>query len=102
MKRTICLVWLAICAAPSFAADVIGQVGYMSGSLMARGADGSSKLLAPKSELHDGMVMTMRPESNLKIEAYQFNKEAPKADNAVFRLLKGGFRTVSGLIGERG
>lgn len=46
--------------------------------------------------------MTLRPQSNLKIETYQFNQESPAADNAVFRLLKGGFRTVTGLIGKRG
>jgi hypothetical protein len=52
--------------------------------------------------MRDGTKMTMRPDSNLKIEAYEFKQNAPKADNAVFRLLKGGFRTVTGLIGKRG
>jgi hypothetical protein len=46
--------------------------------------------------------MNMRPNSELKIEAYQFRKESPKDDNAVFHLIKGAFRTVTGLIGKRG
>jgi hypothetical protein len=102
------------------AAEVSGKIGYMSGSLIAKRADGSVKIMAPKSEviagdiletskdsfaqvlMNDGAQMTLRPNSTLKIEAFRFNKEAPKDDNAVFRLLKGGFRTASGLVGKRG
>lgn len=97
-----------------------GKVGYMSGTLVAQRADGTMHVLGAKSEvlagdmlitsknsyaqiqLNDGSSMTLRPNSNLRIEAFQFNKEEPKSDNAVFRLLKGGFRTVTGLIGKRG
>lgn len=102
------------------AAEVAGKVGYMNGTLVAQRTDGTIKVLGPKSEvlagdmlitardsyaqvqMNDGAQMTLRPNSNLKIEAYQFNKEEPKTDNAILRLLKGGFRTVTGLIGKRG
>lgn len=102
------------------AAEVAGKVGYMSGTLVAQRADGTIKVMGPKSEvlagdmlvtakdsyaqvqMNDGAQMTLRPHSNLKIEEYQFKKEEPKSDNAVFRLLKGGFRTITGLIGKRG
>lgn len=102
------------------AADVAGKVGYMSGTLVAQRADGTIKVLGPKSEvlagdmlitakdsyaqvqMGDGAQMTLRPHSNLKIETFQFRKEEPQADNAVLRLLRGGFRTVTGLIGKRG
>ncbi len=107
-------------ALPLQAAEVSGQIGYMSGTLVAQRADGTLKVMAPKTEvlegdvlatakdsyaqvkMNDGTLMTLRPESNLKIEAYQFRKDTPQADNAVFRLLKGGFRTLTGLIGKRG
>lgn len=100
--------------------EVAGKVGYMSGTLVAQRTDGTLKVLVPKSEvlagdmlitakdsyaqvqMNDGAKMTLRPNSNLKIEAFQFSKEAPQSDNAVFRLLKGGFRTLTGLIGKRG
>jgi hypothetical protein len=102
------------------AEEAAGRVGYMSGALVAQRADGTVKVLAPKSEVYagdmlitakdsyaqvkmnDGTQMTLRPDSNLRIEAYRFRQEAPQADNAVFRLLKGGFRTLTGLIGKRG
>lgn len=102
------------------AAEVVGKVGYMSGTLVAQRADGTIKVMGSKSEvlagdmlvtakdsyvqiqMNDGAKMTLRPHSNLKIEEYQFNKQEPESDNAVFRLLKGGLRTVTGLIGKRG
>ncbi|MBK9160016.1 MAG: FecR domain-containing protein [Nitrosomonadales bacterium] len=102
------------------AAEVVGKVGYMSGTLVAQRADGTVRVLNRASDvlagdmlitakdsyvqvkMNDGAVMTLRPHSNLRIEEFQFRKEEPKKDNAVLRLLKGGFRTVTGLIGKRG
>jgi hypothetical protein len=69
----------------------------MEGDVLATSKDGYAQI-----KMNDGTKMTLRPESNLKIEAYQFKKETPQADNAIYRLLKGGFRTVTGLIGKRG
>lgn len=101
-------------------AEVAGKIGYMSGALVAQRPDGTVKVMGPKAEvsegdllvtakdsyaqvvMNDGTKMTMRPNSNLKIETYKFKTDAPQADAAVFRLLKGGFRTVTGLIGKRG
>lgn len=124
MKNTIfcglAAVLLLLTAAAQAAGETAGSVRYMSGTLVAQQPDGTLRVLRPKSEvragellvtgeksyaqvtMNDGTKMTLRPQSNLKIEAYQFRQETPAADNAVFRLLKGGFRTVTGLIGKRG
>jgi len=111
---------LLMIASVAQAAEVSGNIGYMSGTLVAQRADGTIKVMGPKSEvfagdmlvtakdsyaqvqMNDGTQMTLRPHSNLKIEEYRFVKQEPKSDNAVFRLLKGGFRTLTGLIGKRG
>lgn len=105
---------------PAQAAEIAGKVGYMSGTLVAQRADGSLMVLGPKAEvlegdmlitardsyaqmqMNDGARVTLRPDSNLKIEQFRFNKDNPQADNAVMRLLKGGFRALTGLIGKRG
>ncbi|TXT27157.1 MAG: hypothetical protein FD134_232 [Gallionellaceae bacterium] len=105
---------------PAQAAEVAGKVGYMSGTLVAQRADGTLMVLGPKSEvlegdmlitardsyaqmqMNDGAKVTLRPDSNLKVEQFHFNKDNPQADNAVMRLLKGGFRALTGLIGKRG
>lgn len=112
---------LAIIATMAEAAEeAAGRIVYISGALVAQRADGTVKVLAPKSEVYagdmlitakdsyaqvkmdDGTQMTLRPNSNIRIEAYHFSQDAPKEDNAIFRLLKGGFRTVTGFIGKRG
>jgi len=100
--------------------NAAGKIGYMSGTLVAKRADGTIKVMGRNSEVQagdmletssgsfaqvlmgDGSKMTIRPNSNLKIEVFKFKKEAPTEDNAVFRLVKGGFRTVTGLVGKRG
>lgn len=122
MNRIYLLVATALLAVSvaAQAEEAAGRIGYMSGTLVAQRTDGTIKVLAPKSEvmagdtlvtakdsyaqvlMNDGAKMTLRPHSNLKVEAYRFNKEEPKLDNAIFRLLKGGFRTLTGLIGKRG
>lgn len=99
--------------------EAAGRVGNMSGTLVVQRVDGTVNVVGPKSEvfagdmlitakdsyaqveMNDGTKMTIRPNSNLRIEAYQFKKETPQSDNIVLRLLKGGFRTVTGLIGKR-
>lgn len=113
-------VLLAFVSAQAAAAEVAGTVGNMSGTLVVQRVDGTVTVVGPKSQLYagdmlitakdsyaqvemnDGTKMTLRPNSNLRIDSYQFRKEAPKDDNIVLRLLKGGFRTVTGLIGKRG
>lgn len=111
---------LLLIASISQAAEVVGKVGYMSGSLMAKRADGSVKIMGAKSEvlagdvlgtakdsyaqiqMNDGAKMTLRPNSNMKIVEYKFNRQEPQSDSAVFDLLRGGLRSVTGLIGKRG
>ena len=120
MIKNILLSLLLMIAATSAYAEASGKIGYMSGALVAQRPDGTVKVMGPKAEvsegdmlitakdsyaqvvMNDGTKMTMRPNSNLKIESYKFKQSEPKADAAVFRLLKGGFRTVTGLIGKRG
>ncbi len=119
-KFSVLVAAMLLIATGAVQAGEVGKVGYISGTLVAQRADGTLKVLVPKSEvmegdmlitakdsyaqvqMNDGAKMTLRPHSNLKIEQFQFNKEAPQADNAVLRLIKGGFRTLTGLIGKRG
>ncbi|MBI4937130.1 MAG: FecR domain-containing protein [Nitrosomonadales bacterium] len=117
-------VWIAAlllaASIPAQAGEAAGKVSYMSGTLVAQRTDGTLMVLGPKSEvregdllitakdsyaqvqMNDGARVTLRPHSNLKIEQFHFNKENPQADNAVLRLIKGGFRALTGLIGKRG
>jgi len=60
-------------------------------------------------EFSDGGRVLLRPESRFQIERYQFaastspaqaTNQPVRQESAFFRLLKGGFRAVSGLIGH--
>jgi hypothetical protein len=101
-------------------AQAVGYVVQLNGTLSVQRADGSTRILSLKSEVllsdtlstqkdsyaqinfTDGSAATLRPNTTLRIEQYQFNKEKPQADNLGMRLLKGGLRSVTGLIGKRG
>jgi hypothetical protein len=97
-----------------------GTVTHLSGTLSVQRADGSVRILSQKSQVQpgdilttqrdsyaqinftDGSSMTMRPNTQLKIEQYRFVQDQPQEDNSFLRLIKGGLRTVTGLIGKRG
>jgi hypothetical protein len=91
----------------------------LSGTLSAKRADGSSKLLSVKSEIQegdtlgteaetyarikfaDGGEVVMRPGTQLKVDKYSYNAAKPESDNIVLSMFKGGLRAVTGLIGKR-
>jgi hypothetical protein len=101
------------------AAGQVGQVTHLSGTLTAKHADGSTKLISVKSEVQEGDTLSterdtyarvkfadggevvLRPGSQLKVAAYSFDQAKPQSDNIVFNMLKGGLRAVTGLIGKR-
>jgi hypothetical protein len=103
----------------AFAAGA-GQVQHLSGTLSVQRADGSVRILSQKSDVNpgevlttqkdsyaqinfaDGSSMTMRPNTQMKLESFQFVQDKPQDDSAFFRLIKGGLRTVTGLVGKRG
>ena len=70
---------------------------FETGDMISTGRGSSAQLL-----FSDGGEITMRPDSQLRIEQYGYRAESPPADDAFFRLLKGGMRAVTGLIGKRG
>ena len=110
----------SLASVPALAAAASGEVIHVSGTLSVFRSDGSLLLLGQKSEVYagdllstqkdsyaqinfsDGSSLTMRPYTQIRVDAYSYSPEKPEADNAFFRVLKGGMRTVTGLIGKRG
>jgi FecR protein len=109
----------ALMSAAALAAGA-GAVTHLSGTLSVQRPDGSVRILSQKSEVHpgdvlttqrdsyaqinfvDGSSMTMRPNTQLKVEQFHFVQDRPQEDSSFLRLIKGGLRTVTGLIGKRG
>lgn len=110
---------LTLVAASAFAAGA-GVITHLSGTMSVQRPDGSVRILSQKSEVQpgdvlttqrdsyaqinftDGSAATMRPNTTMKLESYSFTQEKPQGDAMFMRLLKGGLRTVTGLIGKRG
>jgi hypothetical protein len=111
---------LLIFSSVSFAETEVGRVTNLSGPLFAKKADGTTRVLSINSavELGDTLVtekktfarikftdsgeINMRPGTQLKVSEYTFDQAKPKEDKAVFNLIMGGMRSVTGLIGKRG
>ncbi|MBY0240841.1 MAG: FecR family protein [Burkholderiaceae bacterium] len=103
----------------AMAAQVAGTVTQLSGPLLAKKASGAVKILSLKSEVESGDTLvtekntyaqvkfidnseiTLKPASQLTIDNFAFDNAKPDGDSASFNLLKGGMRSVSGLLGKR-
>jgi len=99
-------------------AQEAGTVTHLSGPLFATTETGVKKILAPHSEVNSGDTLvtadqtyarikftddgevTLRPNTQFKIESFNYQKQKPEEGNAFFNLVKGGLRTISGVIGK--
>lgn len=120
MTRLSTRLILALLAIASGAACAAGTVIQLAGTLSVTRADGSVRILSQKSQVivgdvletqkdsyaqvkfDDGAEITLKPNTQFSVQAYAFQPAQPKEDNLAFRLIKGGLRAVSGLIGKRG
>jgi hypothetical protein len=99
---------------------VAASISHLSGPLMAQKADGSTRALQVGSSVDegdtvitqkrtyarlkftDGSEVTLKPDSQFRVEQHNYDKADPKADAGSYRLIKGGLRTITGQIGKRG
>ena len=65
------------------------------GDTLSSGSKASAKI-----KLRDGGLITMRQDTQLKIDSYKFNGKQDGTEQSFFSLFKGGFRSVTGLIGK--
>lgn len=100
-------------------AEPAGSVTHLAGTLTVKRADGTTKLLATKSEIAegdelitqqdtyarvkfvDGGEVVLRPNTQLKVATYAYSEDKPQSDNIVLSLVRGGLRAVTGLLGKR-
>lgn len=65
------------------------------GDVIATGAQAQAQLV-----MNDGGLISLRPDSRLRIDQFRFNGKADGSERGIFGLLKGGFRAITGLIGK--
>lgn len=117
-KWRVGVAWLLCTVTPLAWAD--GSITHLSGAVSVRTTDGRTLPGAAgvkvnqgdtvstgaggyaRIEMTDGGEMVLRPKAELKIEAYSFEPTKPESDSFVFSVLRGGLRTVTGLISKRG
>ncbi|MFO1321501.1 MAG: FecR family protein [Burkholderiales bacterium] len=104
-------------ATPACAAEMAGRVLLAAGDVFAVRNGQSVRLVTgaavegtdllrtgQDSHLHvrmtDESLIALKPDSALALERYAFQGRPDGTENAFMRLLKGGFRTVTGLIGR--
>jgi hypothetical protein len=118
MYKTLFAVAFLLAAIPGWAAPA-AEVTHLSGILSAKKPDGSSKVLAVRSVVEEGDVLTtekgtyarmkfrdggdvvLRPNTQIKVENYSFEEAKPESDGALLSIFKGGMRMVTGLIAKR-
>jgi hypothetical protein len=113
----LALAALACVPLAGFALD--GQITQISGAVLARSADGQSRLLALSSAVREGDLLVtadnafarirwgdggeivLRANTQLTVNAYDYEESAPGRDNVLLTLIKGGFRSATGFLTRR-
>jgi hypothetical protein len=109
----------ALAAAATGVCANTGTVAHVAGTLSAKKADGTTRVLQPRSQVgsgdtlstekdshaqinfSDGAQVTLKPSSAFRVDNFGFSKEAPKEDSFLTTVLQGGLRMVTGLVGSR-
>jgi FecR protein len=114
------LVFAMFCLSYSINSHANLKLTHISGQVQIKQLDGGLVSATPQSQVKsgesiltgkdsyvrikqsDGGEIFLRPNTEFIIESYHFEESKPKDDNFIYRLIKGGLRTVTGLIGKRG
>jgi len=110
---------LILFSQPSWSAPLAGHVILTKGNVTATAEDGSNRALKRRSEIFNGDIiktgaagsvqirfidkalMTIKANSEMDIESYQLAQQGDgQKEQALMKLVKGGFRTITGTIGK--
>jgi len=83
-------------ATPAESKPVAPNQRVLSGGLVTT-ASGSQVVL----RFDDGQIVALHENTQFRIENFSYRQQEPKADRAVFVLLRGALRAVSGALGKR-
>jgi len=93
------------------------RVDFATGNVKAIGANGQSRTVVKGAQIEqgetistnngraqlrftDGAYVSLQPESELRIDQYRFDGKQDGNEKGFFSLLKGGLRTITGLVGR--
>jgi len=104
-------------AFPIVSSGAAGKVEFAVGNVNALGSDGRSRSLTKGNEINagdtiqttdgrvqarfsDGGYISLQPNTQFKVEEYNFNGKADGSEKGFFNLIKGGLRAITGSIGH--
>lgn len=116
-QRSAMAIAIAACFPMTGHAAGVARVDFAVGNVTAQSADGRTRTLARGSEIEvgdtvntqqgraqlrfqDGAFMSLQPETSFKVEQFRFTENGGGNDSIIMNLLKGGMRTITGLIGR--
>lgn len=100
-------------------AGIAGHAQFVSGQVQIANAAGQTRGLQKGDAVHesdtvmtakgasaqikmrDGGMIAIRPDSKLKFDTFIFSGEQDGKEKSLFSLLRGGFRAITGLIGQK-
>lgn len=117
-RRTSALALLIAIAPLCARAEPAGQVIFSTAGVVAVDAAGARRTLDKGAaveegdtlltgegrvqvQFKDGGFVALQPQSEFKVERYRYTAAGDTEDGVVMSLLKGGLRTLSGLVGKR-
>lgn len=118
MRTTIYSVCLALLL-PTLAWGQVGEVRFAQGDVRVERANGKTERLEKGSKLAEGDtivtgadayaqlqmvdqgVIAVRSQTRLKLDTYRFQHQGENSDSGILSLIRGGFRSITGLIGAK-
>ncbi len=112
----LCSVLTVVCAGEAYAAA--GQFQFVAGEVKVLNRAGVERVARKGMDVNegdtvattagasaqirmvDGGFIAVRPDSRLKVETFVFNGKQDGRERSLIMLLKGGFRAITGLIGN--
>jgi len=120
LKDSALLIAAVSAAFPALAqTDQAGRVDFATKGVSATGADGRTRALGKGAQIYsgdtiqtadngraqlkftDGGQISLQPRSEFRIENYRYSGKPDGGESAIFNLLRGGLRTITGLVGTR-
>lgn len=119
MKQSGAVLMATLSAAFPLTGQAAGaaRVDFATGDVKALAADGSSRALAKGAEIAsgetidtgngraqvrftDGAQVSLQPQTQFRIDDYRFAGKTDGSEKGFFSLLRGGLRTITGLVGR--
>lgn len=100
-------------------AGIAGHARFVNGEVQITNAAGQTRVLQKGDPVHesdtlttakgasaqikmlDGGLIAVRPDSRLKFDSFVFSGEEDGNERSFFSLIRGGFRAITGLIGQK-